>query len=132
MGRTFTKLDIAHTYQQLHEVLDEESSKLATVNKHWGLFWYKRLPFGISVAPAIFQRTMESLLQGIPKICVYIDDVLVCWYDVLVTGHREEEYLANLTEVLCYMASAGMYYAIWLLQECIMPYGFCRNVLEAR
>ena len=44
---------------------------------------------------------MESLLQGIPKGCVYIDDVLV-------TGTTEQEHLANLTEVLCRMAAAGM------------------------
>ena len=48
-----------------------------------------------------FQRTMESILQGIPKVWVYIDDVLV-------TGHTEEEHLANLTEVLRRMVSAGM------------------------
>ena len=90
-GETFTKLDLAHAYQQL--VLDEESSKLVTVNTHRGLFCYKRLPFGISAAPAIFLCTMDSLLQGILKVCVYIDDVLV-------TGPTEEEHLANLTEVL--------------------------------
>ena len=98
-GESFTKLDLAHAYQQL--VLDEDSSILATVNTPKGLFKYNRLPFGISAAPAIFQRTMENLLQGIPRVCVYIDDVLV-------TGRTREEHLANLTEVLRRMSTAGM------------------------
>ena len=67
-GKSFTKLDLAHAYQQL--VLDGESSQLTTINTHRGLFRYKRLPYGISAAPSIFQCTMESLLQGIPKVCV--------------------------------------------------------------
>ena len=41
---------------------------------------------------------MESLLQGIPKVCAYIDDVLVAWT-------TEEDHLANLTEVLRCMSS---------------------------
>ena len=98
-GKSFTKLDLAHAYQQL--VLDEDSSKLTTINTHCGLYRYKRLPFGIPAAPAIFQRTMESLIQGIPKVCVYIDDVLV-------TGTTEEDHLANMTEVLRRMFTAGM------------------------
>ena len=74
-GMSFTKLDLAHAYQQL--VLDEESSKLTTINTHRRLYRYKRLPFGIASAPAIFQHTTESLLQGIPRVRVYINDVLV-------------------------------------------------------
>ena len=61
-GESFIKLDLAHAYQQL--VLDEDSSQLTTVNTHRGLLKYKRLPYGISAAPAFFQRTRESLLQG--------------------------------------------------------------------
>ena len=98
-GKSFTKLDLACAYQQL--VLDEESSKLKMVSAYRGLYQYKRPPFDISPAPTIFQHAMESLLQNIPKVCVYIDDVLVA-------GRKEEDHLANLTEDLRRMSAMGM------------------------
>ena len=36
-----------------------------------------RLPFGVASAPAIFQRTMDATLQGLPMVYVYLDDILV-------------------------------------------------------
>ena len=69
-GETFTKLDMSNAYQQL--VLDEESRKLTTINIHKGLYQYRRLPFGVSTAPAIFQRTMECMLRDIPHVCLYL------------------------------------------------------------
>ena len=42
---------------------------------------YNRLPFGISSAPAIFQKLMDTVLQGIPGVCCYIDDILVSTSD---------------------------------------------------
>ena len=98
-GDTFTKLDLAHAYQQL--VLDDNSSKLVTINTTKGLFHYNHLPFGVSAAPSIFQRTMKNLLQGIPHVSVYIDDVLV-------TGRNDMEHLQNLSTVLRHMENAGM------------------------
>ena len=56
----FSKLDLSRAYQQLP--LDEESRKYVVINTHRGLFRYTRLPFGISSAPGIFQRVIESLL----------------------------------------------------------------------
>ena len=44
---------------------------------------------------------MENLLQGIPGVCVYIDDILV-------TGHTEAEHLEHLAEVMSRLAKAGM------------------------
>ena len=97
-GKSFTKLDLAHAYQQIS--LTEESKVLTTVNTHKGLFRYNRLPFGVSAAPSIFQRTMESLMQGLPHVVVYIDDILV-------TESTEEEHLRTLEEVLDRLEKAG-------------------------
>ncbi len=97
-GNSFTKLDLAHAYQQIS--LTEESKVLTTVNTHKGLFRYNRLPFGVSAASSIFQRTMESLMQGLPHVVVYIDDILV-------TGFTEEEHLRTLEEVLDRLEKTG-------------------------
>ena len=59
-GTSFTKLDLAHAYQQIP--LDADSRKFVTINTLKGLFQYTRLPFGVSSAPALFQRAMENLL----------------------------------------------------------------------
>ena len=74
-GQSFTTLDLSHAYLQLE--LEEESQELVTINTHKGLYRYRRLPFGVASAPAIFQRTMEATLHGLPMVCVYLDDILV-------------------------------------------------------
>ena len=74
-GKLFSTIDLTHAYQQVK--IDDASKKYTTINTHNGLFQYERLPFGISSAPAIFQRSMENLLQGLPSTCVYQDDILV-------------------------------------------------------
>ena len=89
-GQKFTKLDLAQAYQQL--VLDESSRKFTTITTHQGLYQYTRLPFGIASTPAIFQKTMDQIHQGIPHVTCYIDDILI-------TGANEQEHLHNLEEV---------------------------------
>ncbi|XP_014667918.1 PREDICTED: uncharacterized protein K02A2.6-like [Priapulus caudatus] len=98
-GVLFTKLDMAHAYQQIE--LDERSKQYTTINTHRGLFVYSRLAFGISSAPAIFQRVIENLLAGIPRTAVYLDDILV-------SGASKEEHQANLKEVLRRLTEAGL------------------------
>ena len=98
-GKTFTKLDLAHAYQQIE--LDEDSKDCVTINTHKGLYRYNRLPFGVHSAPAIFQRTMEGLLKGIPHVAVYIDDILV-------SGKTEEDHMKTLDEVLTKLKKEGL------------------------
>ena len=85
-GKLFSKLDLSQAYQKLP--LDPDSKKFTTINTHKGLFQFDCLPFGISTAPSIFQRLMENLLQGLPNVCVYIDDILV-------SGISEADHMQN-------------------------------------
>ena len=71
------------------------------INTQKGLYHYNGLPFGVSAAPAIFQRTIQGILQGIPNVCVYLDDILI-------TGHNEKDHLNNLDAVLTRLGDAGM------------------------
>lgn len=96
-GKQFSKLDLAHAYLQIP--LDDATKKYVVINTHKGLFHYNRLPFGIH-SPAIFQRTMETLLQGIPNVSVFIDDILITW-------KSKEEHLQTLDAVLSRLEEAG-------------------------
>ena len=95
----FSEIDLTHAYQQI--TLDTDSLVHVTINTHQGLFRYTRLPFGIASAPAIFQRMMETILQGLTNVQCYIDDILV-------TGTSEQEHLHNLEEVLKCLSEYGI------------------------
>ena len=98
-GTIFSTLDLSHAYNQLQ--LDDKAQELTTINTHRGLYAYTRLPFGVASAPAIFQRTMETLLKDLPMTCVYIDDILVA-------GKTPQDHLTNLTAVLNRLQEAGL------------------------
>ena len=90
---------IQNAYQQL--VLQEDSRKLTTIKTSKGLFEYTRLPFGVSAAPGIFQRTMENLLQGVLHKACYLDDIVI-------TGKTTEEHDQNLKLVLEKLRHSGI------------------------
>ena len=98
-GKIFTKLDLSHAYQQMP--LDEESQKYVTINTHMGLFRYTRLPYGIASAPSMFQAQMEQVLQGIPGVLVFLDDILI-------TGENEAVHLQRLDAVLQRLDAYGL------------------------
>ena len=56
-GKKFTKLDMSCAYNQI--MLDNNLKNFDAINTHKGLFRFTRLPFGVSSAPAIFQKTMD-------------------------------------------------------------------------
>lgn len=90
---------MSQAYLQL--LLDVDSAKLVTVNTHRGLYQYTRLPFGVALAPVLFQKTMDTILQGIPNVICYTDDILV-------TGSDDNSHLENLAEVLKRLEKHGI------------------------
>ena len=91
-------LILSQGYQQL--LLDKELSELITVNTHLGLYHYSQLPFGVASAPAIFQRTMDQLINGLRGVRCYMDDSNI-------TGKSTEEHLNHLSRVLEQLQDKG-------------------------
>ena len=98
-GKLFSKQDIKNAYQQLH--LDDESQQYVTTNTHWGLYRYKRLPFGIAALPVIFQHSMDVILQG-------IDNVAAIQDEILVNGKDDADHLRNLEATLSRLQEYGV------------------------
>jgi len=98
-GSVFLKLDLSQAYAQLP--LDSESQRYCVIATHKGLYAFTRLPFGVSSAPAIWQRTIEQILQGIPGVVVYFDDILI-------TGCNRQEHDERLRTVLRRFQEAGL------------------------
>ena len=68
-------------------------SALITMNTNRCLYRFTRLPFGIVLVAAIFQKTVDAILQGLPWVIGYLNDILV-------TGTTNDDHLQNLEEVL--------------------------------
>ena len=98
-GEKFTKLDLSSAYQQV--LLDEESRKYVTINTHLGLFRYTRLPFGVASSPAIFQKIMDSVMNGLQGVGGILDDLII-------TGSNDETHFRNLEGALERMSSMGI------------------------
>ena len=90
-GELYSKIDLLQAYNQLE--VEVASRNLLTINTHKGLFQYSRVPFGIAAAPAIWQRTLELVLQGIPRVHCLLDDIIIA-------GRDEEEHFRLLEQVM--------------------------------
>lgn len=90
-AKYFCVLDLREAYAQME--VSEDSQEYLTINTHLGLFRYRRLIFGVSCAPTIFQSMMDQIIQGLERVMCFIDDLLI-------GGATLEECMKNLIEVI--------------------------------
>eukprot|EP00731_Ephydatia_muelleri_P007946 Em0004g284a len=68
----------------------------------WGLYEFKVMPFGLSGAPASFQKLlMDRILRGSQESEAYLDDVVII-------SETWEEHLKHLTDILERIRKAGL------------------------
>ena len=86
-------LDGHSGYNQITIALEDQEKK--TFKCPYGTFAYKRMPFGLSNAPAIFQRCMMAIFHDVIEqiIEVFMDDFSIF-------GPFFDTYLHNLNLVL--------------------------------
>ena len=99
-GKHFSKLDLRQAYHQME--VTEESKKYLTINTHKaGLFQCNRLVFAVTSCPAIWQRAIDQVLQGVPDTQCILDYMII-------TGKTDEEHLENLDKLLKRLQDAGL------------------------
>ncbi|GMF27793.1 unnamed protein product [Phytophthora fragariaefolia] len=101
-ARLFTTLDLRSGYWQIR-VAKEDRHKTAFMSKR-GLYRFKRMPFGMTNAPATFQRLMNRVLRGLTWLTclVYLDDIII------FTKGGIERHVVELAGVLQRLRSAGL------------------------
>ena len=81
-ARWFFTFDLRSGYHQV--LMDEESRDKTTFVNREGTVRFRVMPFGLTGAPAIFQRLMDVVMSGLNlEVClVYLDDIIVYSRDV--------------------------------------------------
>ncbi|XP_066964237.1 uncharacterized protein [Macrobrachium rosenbergii] len=74
-AKYLTQIDLLKGYYQIK--LTERAKEASAFITPFGLFEYNVLPFGLTNAPATFQRTMQDIIRGLPHVYVYLDDIVI-------------------------------------------------------
>ena len=98
-NKFFSKLDLNSAYYQIELAL--ETRDITTFGTHDGLYRYKRLMFGISCAPDMYQEVIRQVLQD----CEGVHNILD---DVIVHAATEEEHDQRFENVVRVLSSKGL------------------------
>ena len=74
-SQIFSTIDLNKGYWQF-AIKESDKCKTAFIDDE-GLYEFNVLPFGLTGAPAIFQRGMDFILMDVAHAMVYIDDIII-------------------------------------------------------
>lgn len=91
-SKYFSVMDLQAGYHQIP--ITKESRKYLAFSSDKGMYQWKVLPFGLSIAPSAFSRMMALAFSGLsPERCFsYMDDLIVI-------GYSEKNHIENLRKV---------------------------------
>jgi hypothetical protein len=100
-SRWFNTLDLASGYWQVE--MEESSRPKTAFVTHQGLFEFNVMSFGLTNAPATFERLMERTLRGLQW-----QECLIFLDDIIVFGSSFNEAKDRLQHVLARFREAGL------------------------
>ncbi|GBN53915.1 Retrovirus-related Pol polyprotein from transposon 297 [Araneus ventricosus] len=97
----FSTMDLTSGFHQMS--MHPDHMHYTGIATEFGLFEYKRLPFGLKNASASFQRLMSIVLAGLSdlQIACYIDDVIIA-------SHNFQDHLQRLELVFQRLTAANL------------------------
>ena len=99
--QVYSSLDCTNAYFTLQ--INQDSRKYTAFISPFGLYQFRKLPFGLKQAPSIYSRFVAYAMQKVAKqdLANYLDDTLL-------GSHSGEEHLARLREVFQAHREAGL------------------------
>ena len=98
--KVFSSLDLRSGYYRI-SLTESAKPKSAFVLSSLGKYQFNRVPFGLTQAPAYFQKLINSVLKGCNFAMGYLDDIIIY-------RRSEKEHLKHLEEIFIRLKAAGL------------------------